>query len=75
MSHDLKKYNAETIRRLIYGVVVILFTVGLGLIWIFYGSKAAALGFVCLVGAFIPVLLIIGAIFGMDLILKNIDRK
>lgn len=75
MARDLKKYTNETFRRLIYGTLVILFTVGLGLIWLFYGIKAAAMGFLCLIGASIPILLIIGAIFGMDLLLKRIDRK
>lgn len=75
MARDLQKYTRETLRRLIYGTLIILLTVGLGLIWFFYGIKAAAMGLLCLVGASVPVLLIIGVIFGMDLILKNVERK
>jgi hypothetical protein len=75
MARDLDKYHAETIRRLIYGTLIILFTVGLGLIWFFYGIKAAGMGLLCLIGAFVPILLVIGAIFGMDLVVKKIDRK
>lgn len=75
MARDLDTYHTETIRRLIYGTLIILFTVGLGLIWFFYGIKAAGMGFLCLIGAFIPIFLVIGVIFGMDLFLKKIDRK
>lgn len=75
MPNDLNKYTSETIRRLVYGTLIILFTVGLGLIWLFYGVRAAGMGFLCLIGASIPVLLVIGVIFGMDFFMKRIDKK
>lgn len=75
MPNDLNKYTNDTIRRLIYGTLIILFTVGLGLIWFFYGARAAGMGFLCLIGASVPVLLIIGVIFGMDFFMKRIDKK
>jgi hypothetical protein len=75
MSNDLEKYTNETIRRLIYGTLIILFTVGLGLIWFFYGARAAGMGLLCLVGASVPVFLVIGVIFGMDFFMRKIDKK
>lgn len=75
MPKDLNKYTSETIRRLVYGTLIILFTVGLGLIWLFYGAGAAGMGFLCLVGASLPVLLVIGVIFGMDFFMKRIDKR
>jgi len=75
MPNDLNKYTSETIRRLVYGTLIILFTVGLGLIWLFYGVRAAGLGLLCLISASIPVLLVIGVIFGMDFFMKRIDKK
>jgi multisubunit Na+/H+ antiporter MnhB subunit len=75
MSRDLNKYTNETIRRLVYGTLIILFTVGLGLIWVFYGARAAGLGLLCLVGASVPVLLVIGVIFGMDFFMRKMDKK
>lgn len=75
MSRDLNKYTCETIRRLVYGTLIILFTVGLGLIWLFYGARAAGLGLLCLMGASVPVLLVIGVIFGMDFFMRKIDKK
>jgi hypothetical protein len=75
LSRDLRKYAAQTNFRLILGALFLLFVVGLGLIWLFYGFKAAALGLLCLFGALIPLGLILFFIFGLDAILKLIDRK
>ena len=58
MKRNLREYAAQTKFRLILWFVVLLFTVGLGLIWLIYGSQAAFLGFICLLGAGIPVGLI-----------------
>ena len=75
MSHDLRKYAAQTNLRLILGAFFLLFVVGLGLIWLFYGFRAAALGLLCLFGALVPLGLILFFIFGLDTILKFFDRK
>jgi hypothetical protein len=75
LSRDLKKYAAQTNFRLILGALFLFFVVGLGLIWLVYGLKAAALGLVCLLGALIPLGLILFFIFGLDAILKLLDRK
>jgi hypothetical protein len=75
MSRDLRKYAAQTNFRLILGAFFLLFIVGLGLIWLLYGFKAATLGLLCLFGALIPLGLILFFIFGLDSILKLLDRK
>jgi len=75
MSRDLRKYAAQTNFRLILGAFFLLFIVGLGLIWILYGFKAAAFGLLCLFGALVPLGLILFFIFGLDAILKLFDRK
>jgi hypothetical protein len=75
LSRDLRKYAAQTNFRLILGAFFLLFVVGLGLIWLLYGFKAAALGLLCLFGALIPLGLILFFIFGLDAILKLFDRK
>jgi len=74
MSRNLHDYASQTNRRLVIGVLLILFTIGLGLIWWIYGRDAAALGFICLLGAFIPIGLIIFIIFGLDYYLKKSKR-
>lgn len=62
MSRDLRQHATQTNRRLILGGIVILFVVGDGLIYVFYGKQAALLGLVCLVAGLAPLVLIWGAL-------------
>lgn len=74
MSRDLRKYMRDTNLRVIIGALSMLFVVGLGLIWLIYGFGAAVSGFLCLLGAFVPIALIILALFGLDWIVKRANR-
>jgi hypothetical protein len=74
MSRDLRKYMRDTNLRVIIGALSMLFIVGLGLIWLIYGFGAAVSGFLCLLGAFVPIALIILALFGLDWIVKRANR-
>lgn len=74
MSRNLREYASQTTFRLVAGSIVLLFVVGLGAIWIIYGPYAAMMGFLCLLGAFIPIGLIAVSIFGLDWIVKRADR-
>ncbi len=58
MPEDLRKYASQTRLRLILWFLGILFFIGLGLVWILYGREAALFGFLCLLGASIPIGLI-----------------
>lgn len=58
MSRDLRKYASQTNVRLIVGGLLLLFVVGIGLIYIFYGQGAALTGLLCMVVALIPLILI-----------------
>jgi hypothetical protein len=71
---DLRKYASQTTARLIIGSLVILFTVGLGLIAWIYGPVAALMGFLCLLGALVPMALIWFFMFGLDLIVKRMNK-
>ena len=73
MPKDLKKYAKQTSSRLVIWFLIILFVLGVGLIWIIYGARPALLGFLCLIGAFIPIGLIFLFLFGLDAIVKNQD--
>ena len=74
MSRDLRKYMRDTNVRLIAGALVMLFIIGLGLIWWLYGFGAAIMGFVCLLGAFVPIGLIFLLLNLSDWILKRAGR-
>lgn len=70
MSDDLRKYASQTRYRLILWFLAILFFLGLGLVWLIYGREAAFLGFLCLLGASIPIALIAIFLLLLDRIVK-----
>jgi hypothetical protein len=74
MSHDLRRYGSQTTLRLVIGALILLFTIGLGAIWIIYGPYAAMMGLACLLGALVPIGLIAFFIFGLDWIVKRANR-
>jgi hypothetical protein len=74
MSRDLRKYASQTTVRLIIGALLVLFTLGIGLIYLFYGRGAALLGLLCLLAGLIPVVLIVLILLGLDWIRKRADR-
>ena len=49
----------------------LLFVIGIGLIYLIYGPGAATLGFICLLGAMLPVVLILLFLFITDWIVKR----
>ena len=71
MSRDVRSYMKDTNVRLVAGALLLLFIVGDGLIWLIYGFGAAVTGFLCILGAFIPIGLIFLVLFGMDWIVKR----
>lgn len=71
MSRDLRKYAKQTNAQLIVGSILLLFLVGLGLIWVIYGFGAAITGLLCILAAFIPIGLIFIALYGLDWIVKR----
>ncbi len=71
MSRDLRKYIQETNTRLIIGALLLLFIIGIGLIYLIYGAGAAMMGFLCLLGAFVPIGLIFLSLYLLDWITKR----
>ncbi len=71
MGRDLRLYATQTTMRLIAGFILLLFIIGDGLILLFYGKAAALMGLVCLVGAAIPLALIVAALWGIDWVVKR----
>ncbi|HLE91794.1 MAG TPA: hypothetical protein VI753_11650 [Anaerolineales bacterium] len=72
---DLREYAKQTNLRLALGAFVLLFVVGVGLIWLFYGEGAAGLGFTCLLAALFPVILIVFIFLAMEWIIKRARPK
>lgn len=74
MTTDLRKYASQTTVRLVAGALFLLLVVGLGLVWWIYGLAAAIMGLVCLLGALVPVGLIWFFLFGLDLLVKRLNK-
>jgi membrane protein implicated in regulation of membrane protease activity len=71
MTRDLRKYVRQTNFRLIAGALVLLFVVGDGMIYLFYGSSAAIIGLLCLLGGMVPVVLVVLILLLIDWIAKR----
>ena len=75
MNRDLRRYAIQTNFRLIVGFILILFIIGDGLIYLFFGRGAAILGLICLLGSLAPIVLILVALWIIDWVGKknNVD--
>jgi TM2 domain-containing membrane protein YozV len=71
---DLRNYAGQTNRRLIVGGLLLLFVVGDGLIYVFFGREAALLGLLCLGIGLAPLVLIGGVLWGIDWVMRKMDR-
>jgi hypothetical protein len=70
MKRDLREFAKQTNIRLGIGAFILLFGVGIGLIYVIYGPGAAGVGLLCLLGALVPIALIMFSLYGIEWILK-----
>jgi hypothetical protein len=71
----LRAYARQTNVRLGLGAFVLLFGVGIVLIYLIYGARAAVAGVFCLLGALVPIVLILFALYGIDWVVKRARPK
>ncbi len=74
MSRDLRKFAEQTGVQLTVGALLLLFLVGDGLIYFFYGKSAAMMGLMCLLIGLAPVLIIILIMLLLNWIVKRANR-
>jgi hypothetical protein len=74
MSRDVRNYMKDTNLRLVVGALALLFIVGDGLIWLIYGFGAAVMGLLCMLGAFVPIGIILLLLNLSDWIVKRANR-
>ncbi len=72
---DLREYSKQTNIRLALGAFLLLFVVGVGLIWLIYGGNAAGMAMTCLLAALVPVILILAIFLGIEWILRHARPK
>jgi hypothetical protein len=75
MSRDLRQYARQTSFQLIVGFLVLLFIVGDGLIYLFYGRNAAIMGLICILAGLSPLVLIFLALWFIDWISRSNQLK
>jgi multisubunit Na+/H+ antiporter MnhB subunit len=68
---DLREYSKQTNVRLALGAFILIFIIGVGLIWLIYGGGAAGMAFTCLLAALVPVILILFIFVAIEWILKH----
>ena len=71
MKKNSRSHLQVTKYRLVVWFLIILFSIGLGLIWIIYGFESAILGLLCLLGMAIPIGLIALVLFGLEKFVKE----
>ena len=72
---DLREYAKQTSVRLAIGAFILVFVIGVALIWAFYGEGAAGMGLACLLAALFPIALIILFFIAVEWILKRARTK
>jgi hypothetical protein len=72
---DLREYAKQTNVRLAIGAFILVFVIGVALIWAFYGEGAAGMGLACLLAVLFPVALIILFFLAIEWILKRARPK
>ena len=72
---DLRQYAKQTNVRLALGAFLLLFVVGVGLVWLVYGGSAAGMAFMCLLAALVPVILILLVFVAIEWIHKRAGPK
>ena len=71
MARDLRRYARQTNFRLFLGFLLLLFVIGVGLIYLYYGSGAAVMGVICIIAGLAPLLLIWLALWGIEWIVRR----
>ncbi|MGE5222396.1 MAG: hypothetical protein ACM3PY_08165 [Omnitrophica WOR_2 bacterium] len=71
MARDLRRYKSQTTVQLVAGFLLILFVVGDGLIYRFYGRSAALTGLICLLAGLTPLVLIALALLIMEWVVHH----
>jgi hypothetical protein len=72
---DLREYSKQTNIRLALGAFILLFVIGVGLIWLIYGGNAAGMAFTCLLAALFPIILILFIFVAIEWILSRARPK
>jgi hypothetical protein len=72
---NVAAYMRQTNIRIVAGALILIFILGDGLIYVFYGAGPALMGLLCLVGGMVPVVLILLFVAIIDWSVKRANRE
>jgi hypothetical protein len=72
---DLRRYQTATDRNLLVGFFIVLFLVGGGLIYLFYGVGGLSTGLLCMVGGAVLAGVVVLVAFGFEWLSKWLDNR
>jgi hypothetical protein len=75
MIRDLRRYAQQTRTRLFIGMFILVYLIGEGLIYLLFGKNAALVGLFCLLGAFVPISIIVFILAIMDWVVKRTNQN
>jgi hypothetical protein len=75
LARDLRRYAQQTNIRLFVGGILLLFLVGDGLIYLFFGMNAAVMGMLCLTLGLAPLLLIWLILAVIEWVTNKVDEE
>jgi predicted membrane protein len=75
MSRDLRKYASQTSTRFVIGGIFLIFFIGVGLIYGFYGKQAAIMGLFCMGLGLTPILLIWFILWIIEWLTKRVEQR
>ena len=72
---DLRKYARQTNLRLALELLLILFIVGDGLIYIIWGREAAMMGVVCILAGLAPLVAVFLILWGIEKFIQKNNQE
>lgn len=72
---DLRRYQTATDRNLLIGFFIVLFLVGGGLIYLFYGVGGLSTGLLCMIGGAVLAGVVVLVAFGFEWLSKWLDNR
>lgn len=72
---DLRRYQITTDRNLLIGFFVLLFLVGGGLIYVFYGVGGLSMGLLCMLGGALVAAALVLVVFGFEWLSRWLENR
>jgi len=72
---DLRKYSNATQKRLVVGVILLIFIFGDGLVFLIYGKEAGRMALICTGLGLVPAILIVGLLWFFGWLMEYLNKN